>query len=506
MSGTQGSLQRVLASTACLGLSVVTLTVLADVLFYRQPSGWPLGAFVLLAGLVLYARPGPPARRGAMRLALLVLALAAGAAVYRGGALAPLLAVLGLAALAAARARAVSLHAADWLAATAQAPLRMLSAHFRDRRLLKRRRGAARRAAAAVPRTLAAWAVPVLLAGVFLVLFCLANPVIECGVERTLTALVDFLDWLRLPEFPRVIFWIVVAAALWGLWRARGSEPRPGGPPPVPADAHPPAPAPSLALRCLAIFNLLFAVETVADLLYLWGGRALPAGMTYASYAHRGAYPLLTTALLSAGLTLAFFRPGRPAERHPAARALVFAWLAQNVLLTFSAAWRLHLYVDVYSLTRLRVAAFVWMGLVGFGLLAIAWRIARRRENRRLLDVNAAALLAVLLACAWWPMDGFIARHNVRFCREAGGPGQPLDLRYLEDLGAEALPALRACARLGGANAAAAAAAADRLADALHAGLRNPRAWTWRRGALARAVADDTTRTPAAWREPGGPR
>ena len=53
-------------------------------------------------------------------------------------------------------------------------------------------------------------------------------------------------------------------------------------------------------LRSLILFNLLFAVQTVLDIVYLWGNVALPADISYASYAHRGAYPLILTALIAA--------------------------------------------------------------------------------------------------------------------------------------------------------------------------------------------------------------
>jgi hypothetical protein len=77
-------------------------------------------------------------------------------------------------------------------------------------------------------------------------------------------------------------------------------------------------------LRSLVLFNLLFAVQTILDLIYLRGGVALPDGMTYATYAHRGAYPLMLTALLAAGFVLVAIAPGGQAERKPAIRTLVF--------------------------------------------------------------------------------------------------------------------------------------------------------------------------------------
>jgi hypothetical protein len=514
-------LRRTAASTLWLRCTVLLGVALADLLFYRQPTGWTVGAFLLFAGLLLAARPAPAARRPAMGLALAALAASAGAVAYTGGALGGWLALLALAALAGARIEGSVRHADLWAWAALRAAACIPFAWLRDRRFLHRRRGHARRAASGIPRAVAAWVIPVLLAGIFLWLFCAANPVIERGVNRTLVAIGDFLRWLSLPELLRVGFWLLSALLLWGAWRVRAYRarrqrvlqaialtppPLPGEtvpdaaqpPPPLPETpaasapvVEPPAPLPAtpgLALRCLALFNVLFAVETVVDLVYLWGGRALPEGMTYAQYAHRGAYPLVATAILSAILTLLFFRPGGVAEGHRAARGLVFAWLAQNVLLTASAAWRLHLYVNVYTLTELRVAAFVWMALVAFGLVAIVGRIALRRDSRWLLDVNTVALLAVLLVCAWWPIPGSIAAHNVRHCREAGGGGPSLDLAYLRELGPEAIPALRDYARLEHAQQKEATRLAEELTNDLRRELFNPRAWTWRRAALLEAA------------------
>ena len=60
---------------------------------------------------------------------------------------------------------------------------------------------------------------------------------------------------------------------------------------------------------------MLFAVQTNLDVTFLWGNAALPADITYAAYAHRGAYPLILTALLAAGFVLVAMRPGGPAEQ-----------------------------------------------------------------------------------------------------------------------------------------------------------------------------------------------
>ena len=94
---------------------------------------------------------------------------------------------------------------------------------------------------------------------------------------------------------------------------------------------------------------------------------------------HRGAYPLIVTALLAAAFVLVAMRPGarRSAPADPLARS--FSVVAQNVLLVISSILRLDLYVEIYSLTYWRVAAFIWMMLVAIGLLLIVARIALGR-------------------------------------------------------------------------------------------------------------------------------
>ncbi|NIP84168.1 MAG: DUF4173 domain-containing protein, partial [Planctomycetales bacterium] len=46
--------------------------------------------------------------------------------------------------------------------------------------------------------------------------------------------------------------------------------------------------SPTSVRNALILFNGLFAVQTGLDATYLWSGAALPEGMTYAEYAHRG--------------------------------------------------------------------------------------------------------------------------------------------------------------------------------------------------------------------------
>jgi hypothetical protein len=291
---------------------------------------------------------------------------------------------------------------------------------------------------------LLAWVLPVVLGAVFMVLFAAANPLIEAWLGG-----LSLRGSLARLDIVRVFFWLFVLAAVWPLiamTRQRLDEARQYAPGLEPGSA--PSEIPPwlfegrVVARSLILFNLLFALQTVTDINYLWRGAALPYGMSYAGYAHRGAYPLIVTALLAAAFVIAAMRPGSAAERSPLMRSLVFLWVGQNVLLVVSAMLRLKLYVEVYSLTGLRVAAFVWMVLVAVGLVLIVARIVAGRSNRWLIGANLASLALTLYACAFVNFPYIIASYNIEHSRQRKGPGPRLDEVYLVDLGPQMIPAL----------------------------------------------------------------
>jgi hypothetical protein len=289
--------------------------------------------------------------------------------------------------------------------------------------------------------SLVAWIVPLSIFALFLGLLSSANPLIEHRLMQ-----IDPQVLLQYFEPSRTIFWALIAGAIWPLVHRR-IKPRPvrQAGPGIAATA-PAAPDHLFGVqamtRSLILFNVLFALQSGLDLVYLWGGASLPDGMSHAEYAHRGAYPLIVTALLAAGFVLIAMRPGGPAENSRLIRPLVLAWIGQNILLVVSSIFRLDLYVAAYSLTCLRLAAFIWMVLVAVGLLLILVQIIRRKSLSWLVTANAATLALVLYGCCFVNAPRLIASYNVAHCREAGGAGPWLDKPYLLSLGPEVLPAL----------------------------------------------------------------
>jgi hypothetical protein len=294
-------------------------------------------------------------------------------------------------------------------------------------------------------RGIALWLMPAVLSTVFVALFAAANPVIEQWVSLLNPKLI--LEYISIP---RVLFWIMMPALVWPFihvrWRRRTIVTTTVAdgpvPPPLPSQVSAEFLGPSTILRSLILFNLLFAAQSILDGIYLWGHVALPANMTYAAYAHRGAYPLIATALLAAAFVLAAMRPGGPAEKSKVIRPLVYLWVGQNVLLVASSILRLDLYVDRYMLTYWRIAAFIWMGLVALGLILIVARIALDRSNRWLVGANLIALTIVLYTVSLVNFDAFVSDYNLAHSSEMSGKGMMIDANYLLTLGPQALPAL----------------------------------------------------------------
>jgi Domain of unknown function (DUF4173) len=135
-------------------------------------------------------------------------------------------------------------------------------------------------------------------------------------------------------------------------------------------------------------------------------------------------------------------RQGGPAEQSRLIRPLVLIFIAQNVLLVISSIFRLDIYIATYSLTYLRLAAFVWMGLVAVGLLLILAKIMWRKSIYWLVTANAMTLALVLYGCCFLNAPWLVATYNVEHSREISGKGQNLDWHYLQYLGPQALPAL----------------------------------------------------------------
>lgn len=414
----------------CLALAAI---MLGDWLFYqRSLSGGHIGFFAF--GLLLCLVLGRPSvwRRWQGSLSALVALLFCGALILDPGPLAWTLfwTAISMAALFGMTTR----YDDGWLwfqrliVHAVQSPVGPVRDAIRIARVL-RRPHQKRISLRAIMRVMA---LPLGGSAIILTLFATANPVIADAL-----AMIGFPNLSGI-TIPRLLLWFGIFALIWNLLRARAAHrliPTFDGS----GDVNLPGVSVASVTVSLILFNILFAIENILDLAYLSRALPLPEGMTITEYVHRGAYPLIATALLAALFVLVTLRPGSSTATVPMIRRLVVLWIAQNVILVASSVQRTLDYVEVSMLTSLRIHALAWMALVACGLLLICWRMLREKSAAWLINSNLMLAAMVLGAFCFVDAGEMAAWWNVRHGREVTGKGPALDLCYLRELGPSAL-------------------------------------------------------------------
>lgn len=427
-------------------LALVVLVALADWLFWGYAPGISIALFswALFGVTILLNRPDGAQFKDRTKPALLLLLLTSLPVIEHYQALSMGFQLLGLVTAIAwghlpAKAQIEELPAAA-LHLLRTLPLSGLRAFLKALFSSPTERGTKdsqkSKRAAALSRHARNWSFPVGGALVLITLMLQANPLLEQG----LLDLLDFdLDVVALLQ--RLMFWSGTALMIWPLLvpvqtkSPRASEPA--------SSAKRKRPSFGLnggsVLRALVVFNLILSVQSGLDLSILFGGAELPRGMTLANYAHRGAYPLLITAMLAGGFALA----ARPyLNSHASLKPLMMLWLGQNALLGLTSVLRLDLYVASFGLTYLRLYAMIWIGLVVVGLMLTAWQILKVRSNRWLLLRCVGLGLGTLYICAFVNFASVIATQNLSM-----SSAQSPDWYYLCTLGPNAASGIQAAQR-----------------------------------------------------------
>jgi len=195
----------------------------------------------------------------------------------------------------------------------------------------------------------------------------------------------------------------------------------------------------SVALGSLV---LLFAAFVAVQLRYFFGGDTLvqaTVGMSYADYARRGFFELVTVSALVLPVLLAahtLLRRDNP-RAEGVYRALSLTLIGLLGVIMYSALGRMRLYQAVYGYTTDRLFATIFMAWL---VVVFAWftmTVIRGRDARFLIGVLASAW-AFLAGLNVANPDAFVARANI----ERAELGKELDVNYLSRLGADAAPAL----------------------------------------------------------------
>jgi hypothetical protein len=195
------------------------------------------------------------------------------------------------------------------------------------------------------------------------------------------------------------------------------------------------------SLTLLGLVDLLFLGFAAIQLAFLFGEAHLPSGLTYAGYARRGFFELLTVSMMTLGLSLALARWTRLEGQGQltAFRVACSTMVGLVLVILASAVKRMALYESAYGYTHLRVYTHVFMvalaGVLVWRAVTLWWRPERFAIGAFVGALGFVAALNVLNP------DAFIARGNLARSVE----GSTLDESYMVlSLSEDAAPELAA--------------------------------------------------------------
>lgn len=198
-------------------------------------------------------------------------------------------------------------------------------------------------------------------------------------------------------------------------------------------------------ITVFATLSALVAGFVVVQGRYLFGGSDVvlaTEGMSYAQYARRGFFELVTLVAIAVPMVLGAIGMVRESNRAVRVTSAVFLGLIGLVLV--SAGKRMDLYVGAYGLSELRFYVSASMAWLATLLVLVALSILSRKLNRlpRALGWSIAGAIALV---SFSNPDRMIAEYNLN--RTSGEI--VLDHSYLASLGGGSVePLLRALPRL----------------------------------------------------------
>jgi hypothetical protein len=195
----------------------------------------------------------------------------------------------------------------------------------------------------------------------------------------------------------------------------------------------------SMVLGSLIVLFLGFVIVQAR---YLFGGADVLRSMiklSYAEYARRGFFELVTVAalVLPCLLFMHWLLKKDDARLARLFRLLSSAVIALLFVIMFSALYRMRLYQIEFGLTELRLYTTAFMGWLAIVFVWFMLTVGRGKADRFVFGALASAFAVLLILNVLNP-DDFIVRTNAGRVEAAN----PFDASYVVGLSADAVPAL----------------------------------------------------------------
>jgi ABC-type multidrug transport system fused ATPase/permease subunit len=192
-------------------------------------------------------------------------------------------------------------------------------------------------------------------------------------------------------------------------------------------------------ITVLILMNTIYLVFSVIQFSYLYGGNGgltLPAEFTYAEYARKGFFELVTVTIINFIVLLSCIKKVEVTNKSLKnfTNILFSLMIIFTLNMLFSAHFKLSLYESSYGYTYLRV--FVHLFMIVLFILCIICLLWIWTKNFPLGKTIIVTALICYTMVNYMNIDGFIAKRNIQLYKAKG----VIDIYYLSNLSYEAIP------------------------------------------------------------------
>ncbi len=194
----------------------------------------------------------------------------------------------------------------------------------------------------------------------------------------------------------------------------------------------------TVGIISLVMLNVLLLFINAIDIAYVWFGFSYTPDVNLTQYVHEGTGMLIFSIVLAMFVLLFFFRGNLNFyKKNKWLRYGAYGWIAQNAILVISVLLRDYYYIAHMGLAYKRIGVLVFLLMVLMGLITVFIKIHQRKTAYYLWRVNGwfAVILLVAASCVHW--DETIARYNLAHKNTI-----PLDVKFLLSLSDKTLPLL----------------------------------------------------------------
>ncbi len=196
----------------------------------------------------------------------------------------------------------------------------------------------------------------------------------------------------------------------------------------------------TVGIISLVLLNILLLIINAIDVVYVWFGFTYTPDVNLKDIVHEGTGLLIFSIVLAVAVVLFFFRGNLNFyKKNKWLRYGAYGWIFQNAILLISVLLRDWYYIQHQGLAYKRIGLLAFLTMVLMGLITVFIKIHYKKTAYYLWRVNGwfAILLLVISSCINW--DETIAGYNL-----AKKNTIPVDVIFLLTLNDKVLPLLQA--------------------------------------------------------------